>query len=121
MAVGIAPVTYLIASQLHLGGDSAADLHAILPVLVRALPAVAVLTLQAEFFKGIGRPATGTFVQSVFVPLAMLVGSVALWWLNAGTFEHIILLYLAATFLAWCSCSWLGFGTYLAFGANREN
>ena len=109
-AVAIAPIVWLVVLHLPLGGDRAGDLHAVLPLLMLALPAVAVMTFQTEFFKGIGAPVLGTFVQSVFLPLLMVLGSAALWLATAVTFENVVLIYVAATFVSalftLTACNW---------------
>jgi O-antigen/teichoic acid export membrane protein len=100
MAIAIVPGVWFIVSHLPLGGDRAGDLRAALPLLMLAVPAVSVLGLQAEFFKGIGAPGTGTFVQSVFPPLALIVGGISLWWLTAVTFKSVVITYVAVAFVS---------------------
>ena len=53
-------------------------------LLVFAIAPVALLVIQAEFFKAVGLTATGTFSQAVVPPLLLLTGSIVLWLLSAG-------------------------------------
>src|SRR4051812_31197541 len=69
---------WLIASQLSLGGDRAPELKAELPWLILAFVPVALLVIQAEFLKGIGASAIGTFAQMVVSPLLLLAASIVL-------------------------------------------
>jgi O-antigen/teichoic acid export membrane protein len=85
---------WLIGSQLGLGGERAPEFRAELPLLVFAIAPVALLVIQAEFFKAVGSTATGTFSQAVVPPLLLLTGSLVLWLLSAGTVHAVFLAYV---------------------------
>jgi O-antigen/teichoic acid export membrane protein len=93
-AAVLALPVWLLVSHLPFGGDRADDLRAVLPLLMLVIAPVAALALQAEFFKGIGAPGAGTFVQIVLPPLGLLTGAVVLWWLTTVTFQSILLVYV---------------------------
>jgi O-antigen/teichoic acid export membrane protein len=96
----IALPVWLIASHLGLGGERAGEFRAELPLLVFAIAPVAMLVIQAEFFKAVGSPATGTFSQAVVPPLLLLSGSILLWLLGAGTVHAVFLAYVIAAIAA---------------------
>jgi O-antigen/teichoic acid export membrane protein len=100
MAIAIAVPAWLLVSQLPLGGDRADEFRAVLPWVVLAFIPVALRAIQAEFYKGIGAPGTGTFVHSVLPPLGLLLGGCAMWWLAAVTFKDVVLIYVAVAFLS---------------------
>ncbi len=100
MAIALAVPAWLILSRLPLGGDRAGELRAVLPLIVLAFAPVAIRALQAEFYKGIGAPGTGTFVHSVLPPLVLLLGGAVLWWLGAVTFEAVVLTYVIVAFVS---------------------
>ncbi len=99
-AIAIALPVWLIVSRLPLGGDRAGELRAVLPLVVLAFAPVAVRAIQAEFYKGIGAPGTGTFVHSVLPPLVLLLGGAALWWLAAVTLQDVVLTYVIVAFFS---------------------
>jgi O-antigen/teichoic acid export membrane protein len=90
----IALPVWLIGSHLGLGGEEAPEFRAELPLLVFAIAPVALLVIQAEFFKAVGSTATGTFSQAVVPPLLLLAGSIVLWLLGAGTVHAVFLTYV---------------------------
>jgi O-antigen/teichoic acid export membrane protein len=90
----IALPVWLIGSHLGLGGERAGEFRAELPLLVFAIAPVAMLVIQAEFFKAVGSPATGTFSQAVVPPLLLLSGSILLWFLGTGTVHAVFLAYV---------------------------
>jgi O-antigen/teichoic acid export membrane protein len=108
--IAIALPVWLIGSHLGLGGERAGEFRAELPLLVFAIAPVAVLVIQAEFFKAVGSTATGTFSQAVVPPLLLLTGSILLWLLDAGTVHAVFLAYLlvaiAAVSLAMATWHW---------------
>ena len=91
---------WLIASHLPLGGDRGLELRAELPLLVLAFVPAALLVIQADFLKGIGASAIGTFAQTVVSPLLLLTGSIVLWFLGAATLHLVVLNYVIVAFLA---------------------
>jgi O-antigen/teichoic acid export membrane protein len=90
----IALPVWLIVSHLGLGGEKAPEFRAELPLLIFAIAPVALLVIQAEFFKAVGSTATGTFSQAVVPPLLLLAGSIVLWLLGAGTVHAVFLTYV---------------------------
>jgi O-antigen/teichoic acid export membrane protein len=90
----IALPAWLIVSQLGLGGEKAPEFRAELPLLIFTIAPVALLVIQAEFFKAVGSTATGTFSQAVVPPLLLLTGSIVLWLLGAGTVHAVFLTYV---------------------------
>jgi O-antigen/teichoic acid export membrane protein len=90
----IALPVWLIVSHLGLGGETAPEFRAELPLLIFAIAPVALLVIQAEFFKAVGSTATGTFSQAVVPPLLLLTGSIVLWLLGAGTVHAVFLTYV---------------------------
>lgn len=96
-ALLVAPVAWLIASHLSLGGDRSNELRTALPLLMAALPAVAMVGLHAELLKGIGAPATGSFAQSACLPLFLLLGGLVLWMLAERGFETVVITYVSAS------------------------
>ncbi|MEA2898264.1 MAG: hypothetical protein QOJ84_3879 [Bradyrhizobium sp.] len=106
----IALPVWLIVSHLGLGGEKAPEFRAELPLLVFAIAPVALLVIQAEFFKAVGSTATGTFSQAVVPPLLLLAGSIVLWLLGAGTVHAVFLTYvivaIASVTLAMVTWHW---------------
>lgn len=100
----------LIVSHLGLGGEKAPEFRAELPLLVFAIAPVALLVIQAEFFKAVGLTATGTFSQAVVPPLLLLTGTAVLWLLGAGTVHAVFLSYvlvaIASVTLAMATWRW---------------
>jgi O-antigen/teichoic acid export membrane protein len=92
----IALPVWLIGSQLGLGGERAPEFRSELPLLAFAIAPVALLVIQAEFFKAVGSTATGTASQAVVPPLLLLTGSVILWLLSAATVHAVFLAYVIA-------------------------
>lgn len=92
----IALPVWLIGSQLGLGGERAPEFRSELPLLVFAIAPVALLVIQAEFFKAVGSTATGTASQAVVPPLLLLTGSIILWLLSAATVHAVFLAYVIA-------------------------
>src|SRR4051812_15902038 len=54
---GVALLVWLIGSQLQIGGERAPEFRGELPLLVFAIVPVALLVIQAEFFKAVGLTA----------------------------------------------------------------
>jgi O-antigen/teichoic acid export membrane protein len=65
-----------------------------------AIAPVAMLVIQAEFFKAVGSPATGTFSQAVVPPLLLLTASIVLWLQGAATVHAVFLAYVTAAVAA---------------------
>jgi O-antigen/teichoic acid export membrane protein len=104
MALAVAVPAWSIVPRLPLGGARAGELRAALPWVVLAFVPVAVRAIQAEFYKGIGAPGTGTFLHSVLPPVVLLLGGVALWCRGAATFQDVVLTYvIVAFFAAFCA------------------
>jgi O-antigen/teichoic acid export membrane protein len=99
-AIAIAVPAGLIVSHLSLGAARADELRTVLPWVVLAFVPVAVRAIQAEFYKGIGAPATGTFLHSVLPPVVLLLGGLVLWWRGAATFHDAVLTYVSVAFFA---------------------
>jgi O-antigen/teichoic acid export membrane protein len=106
----IALPVWLIVSHLGLGGEMEPEFRAELPLLIFAVAPVALLVIQAEFFKAVGSTATGTFSQAVVPPLLLLAGSIVLWLLGAGTVHAVFLTYvivaIASVTLAMVTWHW---------------
>lgn len=98
--IAIALPVWLIVSHLGLGGERADEFRAELPLLILAIAPLAMLVIQAEFFKAVGSPATGTFSQAVVPPLLLLSASILLWLSGAGTVHAVFLAYVIAAMAA---------------------
>src|SRR4051794_5308861 len=110
--ITIALPVWLLGSHLGLGGEKAPEFRAELPLLVFAIAPVALLVIQAEFFKAVGLTATGTFSQAVVPPLLLLTGGVVLWLLSAGTVHAVFVAYvivaIASVTIAMVTWHWRG-------------
>lgn len=107
-AIIIAVPAWLIVSTIGLGGDRAGELRDMLPLVVLSFAPVAVRAIQAEFYKGIGAPATGAMVHSVLPPLVLLTGGGVLWEIAAIDFQEVIVAYVVAAF----ACMIVGFALW---------
>jgi O-antigen/teichoic acid export membrane protein len=96
--IALALPFWLVASHLSLGGEKGLEFRSELPLLVLAIAPVALLVIQAEFFKAVGSTAAGTFSQAVVPPLLLLTGSVVLWFLGAATVHAVFLSYVIVAF-----------------------
>ncbi|MBR0836725.1 oligosaccharide flippase family protein [Bradyrhizobium manausense] len=104
-AIIIAIPAWLIVSLIGLGGNRAGELQAMLPLVVLSFAPVAVRAIQAEFYKGIGAPGTGTLIHSMLPPLVLLIGGVVLWYLAAIDFQAVMITYVVVAF----ACMLVGF------------
>lgn len=107
-AIIIAIPAWLIVSLIGLGGNRAGELQAMLPLVVLSFAPVAVRAIQAEFYKGIGAPGTGTLVHSMLPPLVLLIGGGVLWDLAAIDFQAVIITYVVVAF----ACMILGLAVW---------
>lgn len=91
----VALLIWLAVPHLPLGGEKAAELHAILPLMLFALVPSALIQVQGGFLKAIGKPGLATFVQSVALPMFLVTGMAVIWWQGNAVLQDIVLLYTA--------------------------
>jgi len=96
----VALLVWVVGSQLQIGGERAPEFHGELPLLVFAIVPVALLVIQAEFFKAVGRTATGTFSQALVPPLLLLAATIMLWLWGMGTVHAVFGSYVGAAIAA---------------------
>ena len=98
---GITVLIWLVAPYLPLIGDGSDDLQAIMPTMLLALVPLALLLLQGEYFKAINAPGLATIVQTVLMPMLLIMGAATLYLRGSAVVQDIAFLYfIAATISA---------------------
>lgn len=100
---------WYVTPYLPIGRGRENGLQNVLPIMLLAIVPTALIFLQGEFFKAIGKTSTAIFVQAVLLPMFLVLG--VLYYLLQGkaTIHDVVLLYAASAtisvllaLLIWC-------------------
>lgn len=100
---------WYITPYLPIGRGLERGLQDVLPIMLLAIVPTALILLQGEFFKAVGKTSTAIFVQAVLLPMFLVLGVLYHLLQGKATFHNIVLLYtISATIsallaiLIWC-------------------
>jgi O-antigen/teichoic acid export membrane protein len=100
---------WYLTPYLPIGRGRENGLQDVLPIMLLAIVPTALIFLQGEFFKAIGKTSTAIFVQAVLLPMFLVLGVFYYLLQGKATIHNIALLYtVSATIsvllaiLIWC-------------------